>query len=286
MVSWLRLSQINSSNNLYGQLSLFVTFDKKACLIRILDSSVTELEMWEGTKQTRRASSLSLVSGAQNPFRISRSSFEGPVLKESKAAWLSPAEISLPSYEKAVSGTVMLTVYLLTRGKRTHIVPAPFLVPLNLYSPLKILEWGIHPTNIVARLCYRPLTEEPFLQVTALGEEGVEIQEFSLCFLDPSNSKGKRPETNVVVQADVGPGGAGFLRVGGHWNKASTEKPLPPLPLHRNSTRSTVDTLDLNEKESGEQGFYAWTRKGYNDWRVFWLGGDAGDGPPAIPSTP
>ncbi|GJJ07333.1 hypothetical protein Clacol_001534 [Clathrus columnatus] len=285
-VSWLRSSQINSGAH-YGQLSLFVTFDKKACLIRILDSSVTELEMWADSeaKHSRRASSLSLSPGGQG-FRLPRSSFEGlSLMKESRGSWIPPAEISLPS-GKASSTTDVLTVYFLTRGQHTHIVPAPLIMPSNIYAPLKILEWGIQPTYVVPRLCQHPVTGEHFLQVTILAQEGLEIQECSLSFLNSSSLRKEQRETTVVAQADVGPGGAGFLRMGGYWNRQGREKSLPPLPLHRDSSRSTLDTFDLHVKRDREQGFYAWARKGYNDWRVFWLGGDAEDGPPPKPNTP
>jgi hypothetical protein len=44
----------------------------------------------------------------------------------------------------------------------------------------------------------------------------------------------------------------------------------------------TTATVDLVGRRAREEGFYAWTRKGYDDWRVFWLGGDSIDEVPPI----
>lgn len=261
-----------------GQLSLFVVFEKKAGLIRVADSSVGEIDLWD--------------ESGPSPLPLSpfRRSFESLSLhREWKGIWVPPAEITLPESpvkSSSSSSTETVTVYLLTRGKQTHLLPAPLSLPLAAYAPIRILRWGMHPTQVVPRLCEMPVTAEPFLQVTALSEDGIEVQEFPLTLLWDSTGKGKvRDDAVRIVQADVGPGGAGFLCMGGHWTEHDARgRTRHVRSLQRQVSASTVDTLDLSAKRSREQGFYAWTQKGYNDWRVFWLGGDSDDDIP--PTTP
>lgn len=136
------------------------------------------------------------------------------------------------------------------RSKTSHILPSPLPVPMASYPPLRVLRWESPPNRVVARTCQR--SEQYFLQATALSDNGVEVQELPLTFL---HGNGKAREETVVVQAEVGPGGAGFLCRGGHWAAGEAGQSGSPIDM-------------------GEEGFYAWTQKGYHDWRVFWLGGD------------
>lgn len=262
----------------YGaQLCLFVVFEKKAGLIRVADSSVGEIELWDDSGPS-----------PLSPFRRSISSFESLTLhKDWRGTWAPPAEITLPlSFPGgATPPGDATTVYLLTRGRQTHILQAPLRMPLTAHAPLKILKWGMRPTQVVPRACERPVTGEPFLQVTALGEDGVEVQELMLTFLWVSGKGKGRDDDVVVVEADVGPGGAGFLCMGGHWTEQDAWRRRELVPgLRRHISTSTVDSVDLSAKRAREQGFYAWTQKGYDDWRVFWLGGDSNDQVP--PGTP
>lgn len=137
---------------------------------------------------------------------------------------------------------------------------------------------------VVPRACEHPTTGLPFLQVTAFSDAGVEVQEHALTFLDLSaGMKGKARDETVIVHADVGPGGTGFLCRGGHWSERGRQDGSPSQ-LQRQSTVSTMDTIDMAEKRTQEQGMYGWTQKGFNDWRVFWLGGNAGDS--ILPTSP
>ena len=224
-----------------GQLSLFVVFEKKAGLIRVSDSSVGEIELWEGGASPKSA------------FRRSISSLEGLTSRDWRGAWAPPAAAALPG----------MPVYLLTRGKRTHVLPAPLPMRVAAQAPLQVLNWGMQPTQVVPRACERPATGEPFLQVTALSEDGVEVQELPLASLAARKGKQRARDDTVVAQAEVGPGGAGFLCMGGHWTELDAGR---------------------TDVSPAEQGFYAWTRQGYEDWRVFWLGGAASDDvPPGSP---
>ncbi|KAF8592580.1 hypothetical protein K439DRAFT_1625928 [Ramaria rubella] len=279
--SWSRTSVTFTS-----QLSLFVVFEKKAGLIRISDSAVGEIDLWEGYGHGHSRRSSSHTPASASPFRRSIGSLEGlSITKDWKGPWIPPAEITLtPTTPHSSFAAESVTIYLLTRGKRTHIVPSPLPMPLSSHAPLKILEWGSRPTRVVPRSCEDAITGRPFLQVTALGEEGVEVQELSLSFLNPSDEKGKGKahDETVIVQAEVGPGGAGFLCAGGHWSEHDVQRSNQPPSLQRHESASTVDTVDVMAKHTREQGFYAWTQKGYSDWRVFWLGGDSRDEVPPV----
>lgn len=262
-------------NTSTGQLALFVTFEKKAGLIRVSDSSVGEIELWESPSHSRRAS-----GQFASTLRLSIGSFESLSLnKESKGLWVPPAEVNFPSDmlrggPRTRAGTDDgVTVYLLTRGKTTHVLPSPLPIPLASLPPLKIIKWDSAPTRIVPRACQKRATGEPIMQVIAFSEDGVEVQEHTLGFLDASaRHKGKARDEIVAVHADVGPGGAGFLCKGGHWSEQARAR-----PLLRQSSTSSVDTIDLVARRLREQGIYAWTQKGIQDWRVFWLGGSAED---------
>jgi len=277
LIPWFR------SSPSVGQFSLFVVFDKKAGIIRISDSSVGEIDLWEEPKHSRRASSHSPTS--TTPFRLSISSFDNlAIAKDTKASWIPPAEVTVPSNwmtsQTFTRSTSTKTLYLLTRGKYTHIVQCPLPLPVALHIPLKILQWNAQPTRIVPRACQQPITGEPFLQVTALSEIGVEVQEFPLSFIFLTEDRGEERSV-TAVQAEVGSGGTGFLCTGGHWTERE-RKVNQEVPSQRHGSSSTADTVDLAEKRSREQGFYAWTQKGYNDWRIFWLGGSSNDGPPPV----
>ena len=225
-----------------GQLSLFVIFEKKAGMIRIADSAVGELELWDAPAHARRASGPT-PAGAGGSFRRTLPALEPARDRDrDRGAWAAPAEITLP-LDGAGAG---VAVYLLTRGTHTHIVPAPLAMPLGHAAPLRVLRWGMRPTRVVPRVC---ADGAPFLQVTALGADGVEAQELPLGFL-----AGRGGERAVVAQADVGPGGAGFLCMGGQW-------------AGRGGPGEGAG------RRARESGFYGWTQKGYGDWRVFWLGG-------------
>ncbi|KZW04141.1 hypothetical protein EXIGLDRAFT_16516 [Exidia glandulosa HHB12029] len=253
------------------QLGLFVTFDKKAGLIRIADAAVSELELWDDP-----AADGSNVSGHAS-FRRSLVSFEGLGFGRDGrgAAWLPLTSVSLPALNGASATPLMETVYLLSRNKSTHILPSPLPVPLSAKAPLHILRWIMQPTHVRARVCRpSPATgKPPFLQVIAFGEDGVEVQELTLDALLSGGvdvkGKGKAKSMTIRAQADVG-GPAGFLCVGGQWHD-----PLGfGYNMHRSDSVSSVASSEVIAQRTSEQGLYAWSMKGWEDYRVFWLGGD------------
>ncbi|OCB87544.1 hypothetical protein A7U60_g5449 [Sanghuangporus baumii] len=242
----------------YGaQLSLFVVFDKKAGLIRLADASVGEVEL---NDDSPRDSLLSPVGHSP------RRSF----IRESKGLWLPPTYEELPlTY---ANDLCVRPVYVLTRGKQTHIIPAPMPTPLSTCQPLYVLTWQHTPTQLRHRVC-SPLDDPAFLQVIGFGEYGVEVQEIPLSAFTKGKGKG-RAQDPVRAAMDLG-GDVSFLFRGGQWHEPRRFLSRSASFMSCSSGTSTVHTGGL--RKSAEDGFYASCRKGLEDWRVFWLGGEEKD---------
>lgn len=241
---------VASSSNDYGaQMSLFVVFDKKAGLIRLADSAVLEVEPYENSPRD-----------IQSPSGLSpRRSF----IRESKGYWLPPSVEELPiGYPGRVTSK---PVYILTRGKQTQIVPYPIPSSLSSTPPLHTLTWNYTPSHICHRIC-SPLDEPYFLQVIALGEYGIEVQEVPMSVF--THGKGKsRCDEPIRAEIDIG-GDIAYLCRGGQWHE-------PQRYLTRSDSFMSYSSASTVRpgRQSSEDGFYATVRKGAEDWRVIWLGG-------------
>ncbi|KAJ3998024.1 hypothetical protein F5050DRAFT_1806306 [Lentinula boryana] len=263
-----RLSSSPSVPMTYGtQLSLFVIFDKKSGWIRLADSAVGEVDLHDDNQSgvaSREASSP--TNHRKSRMMMDMSSF---------GKWIPPALCELPL---PASGASLQTtkVILLTRGRRTHILPSPLPSNSSLHIPLRVISWKNNPTDIIARIFEG---SEPdldgystpvYLQIISLGELGVEVQEISLPSLLTKGKSRARADDNLYAEQDTG-GDAGFLCIGGHWDRQHTfasNLNRSYSTLSNNSTFSTDSTqLEL------EKGLYCWCRKGVEDFRVFWLGG-------------
>ncbi|KAA1466563.1 hypothetical protein DENSPDRAFT_831416 [Dentipellis sp. KUC8613] len=269
-----RHTSMTTKSVVFGnQLSLFVVFEKKAGLIRLADSSVGEVELY-GDSHASVPPSASANSLSNRRSRVSYDGGHG-FQKESKGHWTPPTRIELPLAVHQLG--VSQSVELLTRGRQTHILPCPLPAALPLFPPLQTLTWQAHPSSVTPRVIYG---ETPILQVVALGEDGVEVQDISLAFL--SNAGKGRAEEPLYAQTDLGVE-TGFLCAGGHWHRPYD------APLHRSvssrsgastSTWDSTDTEEIVARLERDQGMYGWQRKGLQDWRVVWLGGTgAGSGP-------
>ncbi|CDO73804.1 hypothetical protein BN946_scf185015.g133 [Trametes cinnabarina] len=266
-----RVSSFGSTvSNYPTQLSLFVVFEKKAGTIRIADSAVGEVDLYEdnwGAQQSALMNASPSTTG-----RRSRASWDGRGFAKEKGPWVRPVMFSIPGSEFHSSFAHM---YVLTRGRQSHIVPHPLPAKVSTVPPYRILYWSSTPNSVGARVCTSDNPDEPpFLQVIAFGEDGVEVQEVPLSQL--SERKGKsRAHDPVRAQADIG-GSAGLLGAGGHWNR----------PFYHGLSRSystssyssydsTTSTEEGGEADGGSEGIYAWVQKGAEDWRVVWLGDGA-----------
>lgn len=260
----------------YGtHLSLFVVFDKKAGLIRLADSAVGEVELGEdGGPQPSsglfpRDTFASTVSAASIRQRA-HLSFD---IRESVAKWILPVRCDLPVPGKP---GVMKPVHILSKGKRTHIVPCPLPPRLSSTSPLHAVFWKSHPKHVSARVIYShgdPVDEPPLLQLVAFGESGIEIQEVGISFMS-NNGKGRAfPDEQMRGEEDIGD--AGFLTMGGNWDRIDQTYGFQMMPSASSVfSVESMDSTDLRGRMKREEGIYGWCRKGMEDWRVFWVGGD------------
>ncbi len=259
-----------------SQLSIFVIFEKKAGLIRIADSAVGEVELYDDPLSSLQNLLSPSTSTGGSLARRSRSSWDGGkgLVKDSKAPWIAPAKISIPSF--ANRSTFSQNMYILTRGKTSHILPHPLPANLSSTPPYRIIHWSSPPTHVQTRTC-RPEDETPpYLQIVAFGEYGIEVQEMDLSSISQKQKKGKsRADEIRYAQTDIGGDDTGFLVAGGHWDKqlysdyspSTICETLDSVSVSELSTEELVDVLQSFE------GMYGWVRKGHGDWRVFWLGG-------------
>ncbi|KAF8076773.1 hypothetical protein FPV67DRAFT_1605191 [Lyophyllum atratum] len=261
----------------YGtHLSIFVVFDKKAGWIRVADSAVGEMELYDtGGGSVHRASDIPSTSSILK----GRMSFDA---QHQSSKWIPPVRCTLPIPSKPGA---TLDVHILTRGKTTHIVPCPLPVEHSSYPPLFAVTWRSAPTSVSTRVCL-PSADNghtpSFLQMNALGGEyGVEVQEVSLAFIGKGKGKARVYHLEEPLRAEEDLGGeSGFLCTGGHWDQS--HHLFHRQNLSRSYTASSavsansftsMESEDIIEKMKKEEGVYAWCRKGLEDWRVFWIGG-------------
>ncbi|KAH9948800.1 hypothetical protein B0H21DRAFT_689519 [Amylocystis lapponica] len=242
------------------QLSLFVIFEKKAGLIRIADSAVGEVELYD-----ENIGAGLLAAPAPGSPRRNRSSWDGRPFTRDKAPWVPPVLADLPAPPGRSAHA-----YVLTRGKTSHVVAYPLPAHVDAAPPLHMLHWAAAPAQVRTRVCAGAL------QVVAFGEDGVEVQEVLPAALAERKGKARAVEPRRA-QGDVG-GDTGYLCTGGLWDR----------PLFQGLTRSDsaqsydsdASGYELSAEELAgqmrmEAGFYGWVRKGLEDWRVFWVGGTA-----------
>ncbi|KAF9498711.1 hypothetical protein BDN71DRAFT_353746 [Pleurotus eryngii] len=298
-------SPLNRSLSYDTQLSLFVIFDKKAGWIRLADSAVGEITLPEEAGSSSPLShSHSLRSRESfSPVRRSRMSME---FGSHSPRWILPVKCELPLPTAQPRHIPTQEVYLVTRGKHTHIMPSP--LPSNVAScpPLTTVTWKNAPNHVAPRVCNPAVMGldmddiPPYLQLVSMCEDGIEVQEIPLSFLSLGKGKGKvttPPVESIWTEEDVG-GSTGFLCHGGHWDAYSEYSeygmegfggiapgfgPRFQAHLAGGITRSlstasdmsfnSLQTEDIALRLKQEQGIYGWCRRGVSDYRVFWVGG-------------
>ena len=162
------------------QLSLFVVFEKKVGIIRIVNSAVGEVAFFEEPTTTLTArdslttspyspsssststvppSSMTSVSG-----RRSRTSLDGfGLAKDSnRGAWTLPAKLDLPDPDSASTTATLVdgwdnepqlrSIYLVTRGKQSFALRCP--LPANMHAtvPLLTFHWRTPPSFVMPRV--------------------------------------------------------------------------------------------------------------------------------------
>lgn len=284
----------------YGlQLSLFVTFDKRASWIRLTDAMVNEVELYEspgdqlslsrslshgGYQSTRDSLSHHLNNLSVNGARKSR------VISEmiSSPKWLPPAICEVPDPSR--SGT-FTPICLATVGRQTHILRCPLPTHVNAHPPCRVLNWYERPSQVVARHCFLLETHGTLLQIIAFGETGIEVQEISLSFLlgDDGKGKGKWALEEPIRAFYKMNSECGFLGFGGRWDRRSSlsvKGSLRAMSRSATTTSAVSYASDMSGTSSmasdtgdftREEGIYGWFRKDSEDYRIFWVGGTTGE---------
>jgi len=244
------------------------------------DASVADVELGDDGPPPSLSTGASLMptpSVSSTISRRNRSSWDGFGFIKEKPTWTLPTQVELSSMPST-------SVYLLTRSKKTHIIPSPLPADLANTSSFRILTWASAPRHVEARVC-RPYahaqeTRPPFLQLIAFGEDGIEVQEVNLGQLTVRRGKGKGADTTPIhAISDILSGETAPLCLGGYWHR-----PVYPdqSDLYRTdsmmsymsaSSCDSTDTEELVAKFMSERGIYGWVRKGHSDWRIFWVGG-------------
>jgi hypothetical protein len=287
-----------------AQLSIFVIFEKKAGIIRIADSAVGELELFSGHEKDAAGFSPSssskdslsrfgsnLNSSSSGNFGNRRRSHSVGNLQKNKGTWLHPIQVDVPPPPSATDYTLptpgspgSTPVYLLTRGKTTHVLPYPLPALVNARPPLRVLTWSAPPNHVAVRINHTPYEHGamPFVQFIAFTDDGVEVHELDRdLILGRESGKGKgRALEPVYALADIG-GETGFLCAGGHWQRAPDARLARAFSVASDASGTSFESLDsvqTGAKLSMEQGIYGWVCKGLEDYRVFWVGGTGKEG--------
>ena len=249
-----------------AQLSLFVIFEKKAGVIRLADSAVGEMELAnDWTLNPDFCRELSASSG-------NRRSRLSEINNLNKGPWALPTRMELPAVTFGPQSSLPRTVYFLTRGKQTHVLPSP--LPANICNipPLLSLMWNWYPSSVTPRICHpQKGGSPPFLQLVAMGDDGIEVREVSFFFLNRGKGKG-RTEEPVRASLDIS---AGFLCTGGIWDKPGYPQLTRSLSVASDVSGRSFGSLDEDDvsRLQTERGIYAWCQKDIRDWRIFWVGG-------------
>jgi hypothetical protein len=159
------------------QLSLFVVFEKKVGLIRIINSAVGEIAFFEepttlNTRDTLTysptslSSSSSVTSGGLSSIsgRRSRTSLDGfGLTKDSnRGAWTLPAKLDLPAFDSTPPTMTSVdawdveiqprSIYLITRGKQSYALRCPLPASMHATVPLLTFHWRSPPSFVVPRV--------------------------------------------------------------------------------------------------------------------------------------
>ena len=263
----------------YGtHLSLFVVFDKKAGIIRLADSSVEEVDLSDDFPSSISSSTSnlqpnsSLVGSTASLRQRARLSSE---IRESAAKWIAPVQCELPIAGFPLEHGITEPVYILTKGRRTHVLPSPLPVKSSCYTPLYAVSWKSHPKHVSARV-FVPESDvqadSAILQLISFSDNGIEVHETPLGFMKKGKGRAK-PEDVVHAEEDLGD--TGFLTGGGNWDRldqifGSNRGPSTFGAASSTNSFDSVDSSEILAMLKREEGIYGWYQK---DWRIFWLGG-------------
>ncbi|KAF8341525.1 uncharacterized protein EI90DRAFT_3034226 [Cantharellus anzutake] len=270
-----------------SQLCLFVSFGERAAIIGLSDSAVEEVSLRDD-----------IPPPVSRPYSCDQSQDPATV-----GPWLPIAYLKFPSPPTSITKNdpeaigiftgSLEAVYILTKGRRTHILRSPLPNPASSAKALIELTWKEQPSEVKPRTCIhtelfinaapdsRNTTQQLQLQLMAFNGTGIEVIEVPISAIQAAaqgeiagqmslRGKGKgralpAPPGVEYVRAKMDLGGeATFLATGGQWDGF---KGLGRLERAA-STTSSVFGEDVRDRS----GVYACYEKGPNDYRVFFIG--------------
>lgn len=245
-------------------------FDKKASWIRLADAAVGEIDLYDdGTIPYVRDSA---QSSSRRSIRMSLVD-HGP----NHGKWIPPVqqEIPMPPSDRHPNGWAK-KVIILSRGRVSHILPSP--LPAGGCQPLCVVSWKYSPTTVSARIHFPSQQRTSslagcFLQLVALGEDGLEVQELPLSSFGKGKGK-SRDEEPIRAELDL-TGSAGFLCTGGIWGFLDQRGDLQRSFSVASSfqTFDSSETEDMQTRLKRQEGIYLYCSRGMEDYRVLWVGG-------------
>ncbi|EJU06526.1 hypothetical protein DACRYDRAFT_113210 [Dacryopinax primogenitus] len=281
-----RIRRISLPGQTTPQLSLFITFEKKAVVVRLSDAAVGEVDVYSDGGPADLSPTHSL-SGHGNKLHKHNSDAG----KESRPLWAPlvplylPIPTPLPSTSQYYAPPPERVYYLITRGNHTYAYPTPLPIPVSVSQASYVHTWTAPPNQVAGRVILGP-DGAANLQLISFGN-GVEIQEIPVAdiisgqqnkSLGRAAGKLRSPTANTRCTIVHEGFPAGYLCSGGEWNRlAATGNAWRLLstrpPVQRNMSD---DSLDDRSRVS-DAGVYAWIQKDVEDYRVFWLGSKDSD---------
>lgn len=196
-----------------SQLAIFVSFEKRAAIIRLSDASVQEVTLYEDP-----VSSNGSIRDSGNGVRP-RANSDG-FTHIPNGVWLPTLSLQLPPPPPIVSHDdrevlTLATICIVTKGKRTHVIRSPLPPSLSAAMPLVELRWEHPPTSISARIIpdqkNPDLRWEGVVQLLGFGPAGVEVLEI--------------PVSSIRTRASS----VNTARIGGDGADSTSHNPPSPL---------------------------------------------------------
>ncbi|KZP00128.1 hypothetical protein CALVIDRAFT_533777 [Calocera viscosa TUFC12733] len=272
-----RISQPGQAST--PQLSLFLTFEKKAVIVRLSDAAVGEVDVYPDSLGGADISPTHSLSshGAKLHKSISDTA------RDARYTWAPLVQLYLPIPPSAHNpyASHERLYYLITRGKRTYAYPTPLPIPVSLASASYVHTWTTPPNQIAARIT-QGADRAASLQVIGFGD-GVEIEEILVADIIAGQKERSFERSAGKIRSDLAEPQcafahegfpAGYLCSGGEWDKMAAmgnawrASLARPRGLHRALSEESVE----ERSQVSDAGIYGWIKRDVEDFRVFWLG--------------
>lgn len=265
------------------QLSLFLTFEKKAVVVRLSDAAVGEVDVYQDP--TASSADLSPTHSLTNNHGAKLHKHNSEAAREGRSMWAPLVQLYLPVPPQSATSSQSYVpserlYYLITRGKHTYAYPTPLPIPVSLSQASYVYTWTAPPTQIAGRVV-RGSDGSASLQLSGFGE-GVEIVEIPVADIIAGQKDRSIGRAAGKVRSDSGEARrtfvhegftTGYLCSGGEWDKMSVTGNAWRSSFARPILHRSMSDMSIEERSRvSDAGVYAWIQKDIEDYRVFWLG--------------